>query len=63
MFDRELLRGLVSIGALVGFGGLLLAFFQPSGSAEQVVSVCSAAIGLSLIALVIGVARFQQRRG
>lgn len=63
MFDRDLLRALLSIGALVGFGGLALAFFQPEGSAEFIVSVCSAVIGAALITIVLLVARFQRQRG
>jgi len=63
MFDRDLLRTLLSLGALVGFGGLLLAFIEPAGSAEQVISVCSAAIGGTLILIVILVSRFQRQRG
>lgn len=63
MFDRDLLRALLSIGALIGFGGLALAFVQPAGSAEFVVSVCSAVIGAALIVVVLLVARFQRQRG
>jgi hypothetical protein len=63
VFDRDLLRTLLSLGALIGFGGLALTFFQPAGSAEQIVSVCSALIGLALILVVLLAARFQGQRG
>ncbi len=63
MLDRDLLRTLLSLGALVGFGGLLLAFLEPPGSAEQVISVCSALIGGALLVLVVLIARFQRQRG
>lgn len=63
MLDRDSLRTLLSLGALVGIGGLLLAFVEPPGSAEQVVSVCSAAIGGALILLVVLIARYQRQRG
>lgn len=63
MLDRDSLRTLLSLGALVGIGGLLLAFAEPPGSAEQVISVCSAFIGGALILSVILVSRFQRQRG
>jgi hypothetical protein len=63
MFDHEALRGLLGVGALLGFGGVILALLQPAGSAEQVLSVCSAAMGLMLIGLIIGLARFGRRKG
>ncbi len=63
MFDRDLLRTLLSLGALIGFGGLVLYFLQPAGSAEQVVSICSSLIGAALIGVVLLVASFQRQRG
>lgn len=63
MLDRDLLRTLLSLGALIGFGGLALAFLEPAGSSEQVISVCSAVIGGALIGVVVFVARFQRQRG
>jgi len=63
MLDRDSLRTLLSLGALVGIGGLLLALVEPPGSAEQVISVCSAAIGGTLILIVVLVSRFQRQRG
>ncbi|MBL8146114.1 MAG: hypothetical protein JNL34_06995 [Anaerolineae bacterium] len=63
MLDRDTLRTLLSLGALVGIGGLLLAFVEPPGSAEQVISVCSAVIGGTLILIVVLVSRFQRQRG
>ncbi len=63
MFDREALRSLLTIGVLIGVGGLVLAVIEPAGSAEQVVSVCSAAIGAALIGVVLLVVRFQHLRG
>lgn len=63
MLDRDLLRTLLSLGALIGFGGLILAFLEPPGSAEQVISVCSALIGGALLALVLLVARTRRRQG
>lgn len=63
MLDRDLLRTLLSLGALIGFGGLALAFLEPAGSAEQVVSVCSALVGGALLLVVLLVARLQRQRG
>ncbi|MFN8379010.1 MAG: hypothetical protein U0452_10100 [Anaerolineae bacterium] len=63
MLDRDQLRTLLSLGALIGIGGLVLAILEPPGSSEQVVSVCSAIIGLALLGVVVLVARFQRQRG
>jgi hypothetical protein len=63
MFDNEGLRSLLGIGALLGFGGAALTFLQPAGSAEQVLSVCSAAMGFTVIGVLIGLARFRRRKG
>lgn len=63
MLDRDQLRTLLSLGALIGIGGLVLAILEPAGSSEQVISVCSAIIGLALLGVVVLVARFQRQRG
>lgn len=57
MLDREVLRGLLGLGSFIGVGGLILTFLQPPGSAEQVLSVCSAGMGGALIGSVILVTR------
>jgi hypothetical protein len=62
MLDRELLQGLLSLGGFLLFGGLILAFLQPAGSAEQVVSVCSAAMGGALVGGVILFVRLRSSR-
>jgi site-specific recombinase len=53
----ESLRGFLRIGIFVGGTGLVLALFQPRDSAEFVLSVCSAALGLALVAGVFIVGR------
>ncbi|MBI5671165.1 MAG: hypothetical protein HZC41_24475 [Chloroflexi bacterium] len=58
--DVEVLKGFLRIGVLVGGCGLLLALTQPPGTAEFVLSVCSALIGLALVAGVLLVNRFVQ---
>ena len=63
MLDRDQLRTLLSLGALIGIGGLVLAILEPAGSSEQVISVCSAIIGFALLGVVVLVARFQRERG
>lgn len=63
MLDRDLLRTLLALSALIGFGGLILAFLEPPGSAEQVISVCSALIGGALLILVLVMARLRRQRG
>lgn len=63
MFEREALSGILALGAFVGFGGLVLTFLQPPGSAEQVLSICSAAMGGALIGGVILVTRLQRGKG
>ena len=59
MLDRELLRGLLSLGGFLLLGGVVLALLQPANSAERVVSVCSAAMGG---ALVVGLILFVRLR-
>lgn len=63
MLDDEALRGIVGLGAFIGFGGLVLAFLQPPNSAEQVLSVCSAAMGLALVGAVMVILRLGNPKG
>jgi hypothetical protein len=61
MLDNETLRGLLAMGFFIGGGGLLLVFFQPAGSAEQVLSVCSAVMGGALVLGIVLARRYTQR--
>jgi hypothetical protein len=61
MFDRETLRGILSLGFLLGVCGGGMAFVQPPGSDEFVLSVCSAAIGLAVVGLAVIVSRIGRR--
>jgi hypothetical protein len=61
MLDNETLRGLLAMGFFIGGTGLLLVFLQPAGSAEQVLSLCSAAMGGALVLGIILVRRFTRR--
>ncbi|MBW4438580.1 MAG: hypothetical protein KME04_15675 [Pleurocapsa minor GSE-CHR-MK-17-07R] len=63
MFDSETLRGFISLGGFVGIGGFILIFLQPPGSAEQILSICSALMGAGLIGAVILVTRLRRGRG
>jgi hypothetical protein len=47
--SRDALQGFLRLGVFVGGLGLLMALVQKPGSAEFVVSVCSALIGGMLI--------------
>jgi len=47
--DRESLQGFLRLGVFIGGCGLLMVFVQKPGSAEYVLSVCSALIGGALI--------------
>jgi hypothetical protein len=58
---HEYLRGFLQIGIFVGGCGFLLALFQPRNSPEFVVSLCSGAIGLVLVAGVVLVSRLTGR--
>lgn len=60
--DPEVLRGFLRIGVLVGGCGLVMALVQPRGSAEFVLSVCSALIGGVLILGVVILTRWFTRR-
>ncbi|MBK8023184.1 MAG: hypothetical protein IPK19_17600 [Chloroflexi bacterium] len=57
MLDRETLTGFLRMGFFVGGCGLLMVFVQPPGSAEFVLSVCSAALGGALILGVVALTR------
>jgi hypothetical protein len=61
MLDNETLRGVLAMGFFVGGGGLFLLFFQPAGSAEFVLSACSAGMGGAIIAVVLLARRFDRR--
>ena len=51
--SRDALQGFLRLGFFIGGCGLLMIFFQQPGSAEYVLSVCSALIGAALIVGVI----------
>ena len=59
--DTEVLKGFLRIGVLVGGCGLVLAVTQPPGTAEFVLSVCSALIGLALVISALLVSRWLRR--
>ena len=54
---RDALKGFARIGFFVGGCGLVLSVVEPRNSPEFVVSLCSTAIGLVLVAGVIIVSR------
>lgn len=56
--DVEVLKGFLRIGVFIGGCGLVLALTQTPGTAEFVLSVCSALIGLALVVGVILVSRW-----
>jgi hypothetical protein len=49
----DALRGFLQLGFFVGGCGFLMAFLQPPQSAEFIVSLCSGAMGLSVVLGVI----------
>jgi hypothetical protein len=51
--NRNALQSLLAMGILVGGAGLFLAFLQPQDSPEFIISLCSGAIGLTMICLVL----------
>jgi hypothetical protein len=61
MFDRETLRGILSMGFLIGVCGGTMAFVQPPGSAEFVLSVCSAVMGAAVVGVAVVVSRIGRR--
>ncbi|MCK6577848.1 MAG: hypothetical protein L6Q98_07060 [Anaerolineae bacterium] len=63
MLDRGALTGYLRLGFFIGGCGLLMAFVQPPGSAEFVLSVCSALIGGALIVGVAALARLWRGKG
>lgn len=63
MLDRETLRGILGAGFLIGGGGLVLVFMQPPGSAEFVLSVCSAIMGGALVGGVVLLTWLRHRGG
>lgn len=63
MIDRSILIGFLRLGFFVGGCGLLMIFFQPPGSAEFVLSVCSALMGGALILGVVVLTRLTRRKG
>jgi hypothetical protein len=57
------IRGYLQVGFFVGGCGLLMLFLQRPGSGEFVLSLCSAIMGLGLVAGVIAFKRWAMRRG
>ena len=55
------IRGYLQVGFFVGGCGLLMLFLQPPGSGEFILSLCSAIMGLGLVAGVIAFKRWAQR--
>ncbi len=54
----DALRGFLQLGFFVGGCGLITAFLQPPQSAEFIVSLCSAAMGLVVVLGVILLRRY-----
>lgn len=54
----DALKGFLRLGFMVGGCGMILAFVQPPGTPQFILSVCSAAMGITLILAVIVVSRF-----
>ncbi len=50
---RDSLHGFLQLGFFILGAGLCSALFQPSDSGEFVVSLCSAGLGLALVAGVV----------
>jgi hypothetical protein len=63
LIDRDLLTGFLRFGFFIGGCGLLMIFFQPAGSAEFVLSVCSTLLGGALIVGVVVLTRLGRRKG
>jgi hypothetical protein len=55
--SRDALRAFFRSGVFIAFVAALLVLGTPPGSAEQVVSVCSLAIGITLMLMVIALNR------
>jgi hypothetical protein len=60
--NNDALRGFLGVGAFIGGGGLILMFLQPPNSAEFVLSACSAAMGIVVVAGVMISIRLQRGR-
>jgi hypothetical protein len=58
--DHEVLKGFTRIGLFVGGGGLILLLFEPRDSPEWVISLCSAIIGVALLAGVAILSRWRR---
>ena len=58
--DHEVLKGFARIGMFVGGGGLILLLFEPRDSPEWVISLCSAIIGVVLLAGVAILSRWRR---
>lgn len=54
----DALRGFLQLGFFVGGCGFIMAFLQPPQSAEFIVSLCSAAMGLVVVLGVILLRRY-----
>jgi preprotein translocase subunit Sss1 len=59
--NPDVLRSFLRAGILVSVMGILLVLAVPRDSAEFVVSVCSAAIGLTLTGLVVVAIRLSHK--
>jgi hypothetical protein len=57
----EALKGFLRIGFFVGGCGFIMIFMQTPGTAEFVLSVCSALIGFTLVAGVIVLYRIMNK--
>lgn len=51
--NREALRAFLPLGMFLILAGLCSAAFQPPGSIELILSLCSSAMGLALVAGVV----------
>lgn len=53
----EALKAFLRLGIFIGLGGLVLVLLVPAGTAEQVLSVCSAALGAAIVVGVVVIKR------
>jgi hypothetical protein len=60
--ERETLQAFLRLGVLLAGCSFVMLFMQPPDSAEFVVSACTTAMGLTLIAGVIVLTRWWQGR-
>lgn len=56
--NRDGLRGFLQLGFFIGGCGALMAFMIPPERAEFVLSVCSAAMGFSVVGGALALARW-----